>query len=139
MKYLEKWFKKYPDGCVCVYVQSSHGAKKKAIFVNFFVSMLWKIWIWKLLGLMNKVKKCKKFFFWFNFFNFYVRKSKLNARRGRQKLGGGQNFERRNLERSIFRNFKIANIKITKDELCDSFVIEFFIFLFFINYLNTNI
>ena len=41
---------------------SSHGAKKKAIFVNFFVSMLWKIWIWKLLGLTNKFKKCKKKF-----------------------------------------------------------------------------
>ena len=44
--------------------------------------------------------------------------------------GGGQNLERRNVERSILRNFKIANIKITIDEF----------FLFFINYLdNTNI
>ena len=31
-------------------------------------------------------------------------------------LGGGQNLERRNVERPIFRNFKIANIKITEDE-----------------------
>ena len=28
--------------------------------------------------------------------------------------GGGQNLELRNVERPIFRNFKIANIKITK-------------------------
>ena len=30
-------------------------------------------------------------------------------------LGGGQNLERRNVEQSIFRNFKITNIKITKE------------------------
>ena len=36
-----------------------------------------------------------------------------------------QNLERRNVERPIFRNFKIANIKITKDELFDSFILEF--------------
>ena len=29
----------------------------------------------------------------------------------------GQNLERRNVERPIFRNVKITNIKITKDEL----------------------
>ena len=34
-----------------------------------------------------------------------------------QVEGGGQNFERLNVERPIFRNFKIANIEITKDEL----------------------
>ena len=49
---------------------------------------------------------------------------------------GGQNYLRRNVERVTFRNFKIANIKITKDELFNSFIIEF-IFLFFRNYLNT--
>ena len=49
--------------------------------------------------------------------------------------GGGQNLERQNVERLTFRNFKIANIKITKDELFDSFIIEF-IFAFFRNYLN---
>ena len=37
-------------------------------------------------------------------------------------LGGGQNLERRNLERPIFRNFKIANIKITKNELFANFI-----------------
>ena len=41
----------------------------------------------------------------------------------------GQNFER--------RNFKIASIKIIKDELCDSFIIEFII-SFFKNCLNTQ-
>ena len=44
--------------------------------------------------------------------------------------GGGQNLGRWNVERSIFRNFKIANIKIMKDELFDSFIIEFFVFNF---------
>ena len=53
-------------------------------------------------------------------------------------MGGGQNYERRNVERLTFRNLKIANIKITKDELFDSFVIEF-IFSFFRNYLNAQI
>ena len=48
-----------------------------------------------------------------------------------KKMGGSQNFERRNVKRSIFRNFKIANIKITKDELFDSFTVEF---IFFISY-----
>ena len=51
-------------------------------------------------------------------------------------MGGGQNLEQRNVKRPIFRNFKIANNKMTKDELFDSFIIEFFFFSFFINYLN---
>ena len=52
--------------------------------------------------------------------------------------GGGQIFERRDVERLIFRNFKIMNIKITKDELYDSFIFEF-IFSLFINYLHNLI
>ena len=40
------------------------------------------------------------------------------------KKGGGQNFERRK-----FQNFKVANIKITKDKFFDSFIIVFFHFL----------
>ena len=35
--------------------------------------------------------------------------------KNKKKTGGGQHLERRNVERSIFRNFKITNIKITKD------------------------
>ena len=35
--------------------------------------------------------------------------------------GGGQNLERQNVERYIFQNLQIANIKMTKDELSDSF------------------
>ena len=54
------------------------------------------------------------------------------------KSGGGQNLERRNVERPIFRNFKITNIKITKDDLLDSFIFEFF-FSLFINYLHNLI
>ena len=46
------------------------------------------------------------------------------------KGGGSQNFERRNVERLTFRNFKIVNIKITKDDLFDSFIIEFIFFIF---------
>ena len=44
-------------------------------------------------------------------------------------MGGGQNLERRNVERPIFRNFKTANIKITKYELFDSFIFEFIFFI----------
>ena len=43
--------------------------------------------------------------------------------------GGGQNFEQRNVERLKFRNFKVANIKMTKDQFFDSFIIVFFHFL----------
>ena len=53
-------------------------------------------------------------------------------------MEGGQNLERRNVKRPIFRNFKITNIKITKNELFDSFIFEF-IFSFFINYLHNLI
>ena len=52
------------------------------------------------------------------------------------KMGGGQNLDRQNVEWPIFRNFKIANTKMMKDELFDSFIIEFIFFSFFINYLN---
>ena len=45
--------------------------------------------------------------------------------------GGGQNLLRRNVERSIFQNFKIVNIKMTKDELFDSFIAEFIFFIFY--------
>ena len=51
--------------------------------------------------------------------------------------GGRQILERRNVERPIVRYFKIANIKITKDELFDSFVFEFN-FSYFRNPLNTQ-
>ena len=40
-------------------------------------------------------------------------------------MDGGQNLKQRNGERPIFRNFKIANIKITKGDLFDSFIFEF--------------
>ena len=41
-----------------------------------------------------------------------------------QMFGEVQNLERRNIERPIFRNFKITNIEIKKDELIDSFIFE---------------
>ena len=46
--------------------------------------------------------------------------------------GGGRNLERRNVERTLFWNFEIANIKIKKDELFDSF--NFFICNIYIQY-----
>ena len=46
-------------------------------------------------------------------------------------MGGGKNLERRNLERSIFRNFEILNINITKDVLFDSFIIEYIFFILY--------
>ena len=41
-----------------------------------------------------------------------------------KKWDGGQNLKRRNVERPIFWNLKIANIKITKHELFDNFIFE---------------
>ena len=41
-------------------------------------------------------------------------------------MGGDQNLERRNVVRPVFRNFEIANIKIMKDELFDTFIFELF-------------
>ena len=48
---------------------------------------------------------------------------------GNHLKGGGQNLERRNVERPIFRNFEIANIKIKKDELFNNFIFELFFHL----------
>ena len=42
-------------------------------------------------------------------------------------IGGGQNLQRQNVEPPIYRNFKIANIKITKIELLDSFIFKLII------------
>ena len=52
-------------------------------------------------------------------------------------MGGSEILESRNIKRPIFRKFKIANIKITKDELFDSFIFEFN-FPYFRNPLNTQ-
>ena len=48
------------------------------------------------------------------------------TKKNMDRSGGGQNSERRNVERSIFQNFKIANTRMTKD----SFIIGFF-FIFY--------
>ena len=42
-----------------------------------------------------------------------------------QNLGGEQNLELLSVERPIFQNYKITNIKIAKDELFDYFIYEF--------------
>ena len=59
-------------------------------------------------------------------------------KKDQELLGGGQNLERQNAKRPIFRNCKITNIKITKDELFDSFIFKFIVSLF-INYLHNLI
>ena len=53
--------------------------------------------------------------------------------------GGGQNLERPNEERPIFRKFETSNIEITKVELFDFSIFEF-IFYFYdcLNYSNTQ-
>ena len=54
-------------------------------------------------------------------------------------LGGGQPFEQPNVERPIFQNFEIPNIKRTKDELFYFFNFEFIFYLHIcLNYLNTK-
>ena len=55
---------------------------------------------------------------------------KIQSNPNYEQTGRGQNFEWRNLERLIFRNFKIANIKKTKDALFDSFIFELIFFHF---------
>ena len=44
---------------------------------------------------------------------------------------GVQNLEWSNVERLIFRNFKITNITIAKDELFDYFIYEFIFYYYF--------
>ena len=46
-------------------------------------------------------------------------------------MGGGQNLEWRNVERMIFQNLKIENIKIMRDELFHGFIFEFIFIIFF--------
>ena len=51
----------------------------------------------------------------------------------RGKLRGVQNIELSNVEQPGFRNFKMMNIKIAKDELFDYFLYNFFLFILFIS------
>ena len=51
-------------------------------------------------------------------------------------LGGKQNLEWSNIERPIFRNFKITNIEIAKDELFDYFIYEFSFYYYFLKLLE---
>ena len=46
-------------------------------------------------------------------------------------MGRGQNLERWNVERPIFRNFEIENIKRMKDELFHGFIFELIFLHFF--------
>ena len=49
-----------------------------------------------------------------------------------EERGGVQNLEWSNVERLIFRNFKITNIKIVKDGLFDYFINEFIFYHYFL-------
>ena len=54
--------------------------------------------------------------------------------------GGGQHLKQLYAEWAIFQNYKIANIKITKDELFDFFNFEFIFYSYIcLNYSNTKI
>ena len=94
---------------------------KKYVFFNFLFSLGTKLKLnWSVIHSVTKktIKKC------------------MSSEKAIKKSssGGGQNFERRNVERL---KFKIAKVKITKDEIFDSFIIKL-IFLFFRNYLNSQ-
>ena len=53
--------------------------------------------------------------------------------------GGGQNLERPNVERPIFRKFETSNIEITKVELFDFSIFEFILYFYdCLNYSNTQ-
>ena len=45
-------------------------------------------------------------------------------------MGGGQNLERPNLERPIFRKFEASNNEITKVELFDFFICKFIFYIY---------
>ena len=91
--------------------------------------------ILKLLKMLKVTSGPVIYFFYLQnyFFIFFVI---INSYEPRKKAGI-QNLERSNVERPIFRNLKITNIKTAKDELFDYFIYEF-IFYFFFNYLNTK-
>ena len=62
---------------------------------------------------------------------FFQKQYFENCRRQFKKnFGWGQNLERRNVERPIFRYVNIANITITKNELLDNFIFELIFFIF---------
>ena len=55
-----------------------------------------------------------------------------------KKSGRGQPFKQPNVERPIFQNFEIPNIRRMKDELLDFFNFEFISYFHIcLNYLNT--
>ena len=71
-----------------------------------------------------------------------IRRYDVSAKRRFDEMtfrGGGQNLERLNVERPIFRKFETSNIEITKVELFD-FSISEFILVFYdcLNYSNTQ-
>ena len=54
-------------------------------------------------------------------------------------MGGGQNFERPNVKRLIFRNLKITNVKSRERSSYSIFLFTKLFLYFFFNYLNTQI
>ena len=51
-------------------------------------------------------------------------------------MSGVQNLEWLNVGRSIFRNFKITNIRIANDELFDYFIYEFIFYYYFLKLID---
>ena len=64
---------------------------------------------------------------------------KINERADVERPGGGQNLERPNVERQIFRKFETSNIEITKVELFDFSISECILYFYdCLNYSNTQ-
>ena len=74
---------------------------------------------------VNKVGPCTLFLIIFDFSqsHFYEK-------------GGIKNLESSNVERPIFRNFEITNIKMAKDELFDYFICKFIFYYYFFKLLE---
>ena len=54
-------------------------------------------------------------------------------------VGGVQNLESTNVERPIFRNFKITKIKVAKYELFDYFIYKLFLIIIFLKLLEHKV
>ena len=70
----------------------------------------------------------------FNFFKiekYFKSFESLLRKKTLKKRGGVQNLEWSDVERPIFRDFKITNIEIAKDELFNYFICEFIFYYYF--------
>ena len=71
--------------------------------------------------------------------SFVILIFEISTFRNIDRSGGGQNLERPNVERPIFRKFETSNIEITKVELFDFSISEFILYFYdCLNYSNTQ-